>query len=183
VNRDVAVLFVEIAAPPTNLLGPALVRNLVTLIRGAEADDGTKVLVWSSADPDYFISHVEVTKVKEDHEEAAKLNGEPTIALLFRHLSSSRLVSIAQIEGRVRGAGCEFVLACVMRFAARGSAVFSQMEAAFGLIPGGGAAQSLTRLMGRGRALEVMLSALILERVLAGTPLETQSLYACARLY
>ncbi|WP_458764975.1 enoyl-CoA hydratase/isomerase family protein [Cupriavidus basilensis] len=160
VNRDGAVLFVEISAPPMNLLGPALVRDLVTLIRDAEADHGTKVLVFSSADPGYFISHVDVTKVKEYREEAAKLTGEPSIALLFRHLSASRLVSIAQIEGRVRGAGSEFVLACDMRFAARETGVFSQMEAAFGLIPGGGAAQSLTRLMGRGRALEVMLSAL-----------------------
>lgn len=160
VNREGAVLFVQIAAPPMNLLGPELVRDLVTLIRDAEADELTKVLVFSSADPDYFIPHVDVTKVKEYREEAAKLTGEPSIALLFRHLSSSRLVSIAQIEGRVRGAGSEFVLACDMRFAARESAVFSQMEAAFGLIAGGGAAQSLSRLMGRGRALEVMLGAL-----------------------
>jgi enoyl-CoA hydratase/carnithine racemase len=159
VNREGAVLFIEIAAPPMNLLGPALVRDLVTLIQNAEADDDTKVLVFRSADPDYFISHVDVTKVKEYREEAAKLTGEPSIALLFRHLSASRLVSIAQIEGRVRGAGSEFVLACDMRFAACETAVFSQMEAAFGLIPGGGAAQYLTRLMGRGRALEVMLSA------------------------
>ncbi len=65
----------------------------------------------------------------------------------------------AQIEGRVRGAGSEFVLACDMRFAARESAIFSQMETAFGLLPGGGAAQHLTRIMGRARALEVMLSA------------------------
>ncbi|WOD15599.1 hypothetical protein [Paraburkholderia kirstenboschensis] len=67
-----------------NLLGPALVRDRVTLIRNAEADDITKVLVFRSADPDYFISHVDVTKVKEYREEAAKLTGEPSIALLFR---------------------------------------------------------------------------------------------------
>ena len=78
---------------------------------------------------------------------------------MFRHLSASRLVTIAQIEGRVRGAGSEFVLACDMRFAARETAIFGQFEPAFGVIPGGGAAQHLARLMGRGRALEVMLSA------------------------
>ncbi len=68
-------------------------------------------------------------------------------------------MTIAQIEGRVRGAGSEFVLACDMRFAARESAIFSQNEAAFGLLAGGGLAQHLARLMGRSRALEVMLSA------------------------
>ena len=68
-------------------------------------------------------------------------------------------MTIAQIEGRVRAAGSEFVLACDMRFAARESAIFGQFEPAFGLLPGGGAAQHLTRLMGRARALEVMLSA------------------------
>jgi enoyl-CoA hydratase/carnithine racemase len=79
--------------------------------------------------------------------------------MLFRHLSASRLVTIAQIEGRVRGVGSEFVLACDMRFAARESAIFGQFEPAFGVIPGAGAAQHLARLMGRARALEVMLSA------------------------
>jgi hypothetical protein len=64
--------------------------------------------------------------IKEYREEAAKLTGEASITLLFRHLSASRLVTIAQIEGRVRGAGSEFVLACDMRFAARESAIFSQ---------------------------------------------------------
>src|ERR1700759_1741745 len=160
VRKEGAVLFVEIAAPPMNLLGPELVRDLVSLILGSEADSACQVLVFSSADPDYFIAHVDVSQIQQYRAEAAKLTGEPSIALLFRHLSASRLVSIAQIEGRVRGAGSEFVLACDMRFAARESAVFSQMEPAFGLIPGGGGAQFLTRLMGRGRALEVMLSAL-----------------------
>ena len=153
------MLFAEIAAPPMNLLGPELVRDLVSLIQQAEADDAFKVLVFKSADPDYFISHVDVTRIKEYREEAAKLTGEASIALLFRHLSASRLVTIAQIEGRVRGAGSEFVLACDMRFAARESAIFGQPEPAFGLIPGGGGAQHLARLMGRARALEVMLSA------------------------
>jgi enoyl-CoA hydratase/carnithine racemase len=159
VTGDRGVLFADIAAPPMNLLGPELVRDLVTLIRAAEGDDAVQVLVFKSADPHYFISHVDVTRIAEYRAEAAKLTGEASIALLFRRLSASRLVSIAQIEGRVRAAGSEFVLACDMRFAARETAVFAQFEPAFGQVPGGGAAQHLTRLMGRGRALEVMLSA------------------------
>jgi enoyl-CoA hydratase/carnithine racemase len=159
VRDEGGVLFVDIAAPPMNLLGPALVRDLVSLIQRAEADDAVRVVVFKSADPDYFISHVDVTRINEYRADAAKLAGEPSIALLFRHLSASRLVSIAQIEGRVRAAGSEFVLACDMRFAARESAIFSQFEPAFGLLPGGGGAQHHVRLMGRARALEVMLSA------------------------
>jgi enoyl-CoA hydratase/carnithine racemase len=159
VIKEGAVVFAEIKAPPMNLLGPELVRDLVSLIKQAEADDALKVLVFKSADPDYFISHVDVTRIKEYREEAAKLTGEPSIALLFRHLSASCLVTIAQIEGRVRGAGSEFVLACDMRFAARESAIFGQFEPSLGVIPGGGAVQHLKRLMGRARALEVLLSA------------------------
>jgi enoyl-CoA hydratase/carnithine racemase len=109
-----------------NLLGPALVRDLVSLIQRAEADDAVRVIVFRSADPDYFISHVDVTRIGEYRQEAAKLTGEASIGLLFRHLSASRVVTIAQIEGRVRGAGSEFVLACDMRFAARESAIFGQ---------------------------------------------------------
>ena len=159
VCREGAVLLVDIAAPPMNLLGPEPVRDLVSLIQRAEADDSVRVLVFRSADPDYFIAHVDVTQIPQYRAEAAKLTGEASIAMLFRHLSASRLVSIAQIEGRVRAAGSEFVLACDMSFAARESAIFAQFEPAFGAVPGGGAVQHLTRLMGRGRALEVMLSA------------------------
>jgi enoyl-CoA hydratase/carnithine racemase len=159
VRTDGAVLFAEIDAPPMNLLGPELVRDLVALIQRAEADTTFRVLVFTSADPDYFISHVDLSRVAEYRAEAAKLTGEASIALLFRHLSASRLVTIAQIEGRVRSAGSEFVLACDMRFAARESAIFAQFEAAFGQIPGGGATQYLARLIGRARALEVLLSA------------------------
>jgi enoyl-CoA hydratase/carnithine racemase len=153
------VLHARILAPPMNLLGPELVRDLVTLIQRAEADETVKVIVFSSGDPDYFISHVDLTKVQEYRLEAAKLTGVASIALLFRHISASRLVTIAQIEGRVRSGGSEFALACDLRFAARETAVFAQFESAFGQLPGGGAAQHLARLLGRSRALEVLLSA------------------------
>jgi len=159
VRREGGVLFVEIWAPPMNLLGPELVRDLVSLIQRVEADDTCHVIAFKSGDPDYFISHVDVTRIKENREAAAKLGGTPSIGLMLHHLSTSRLVTIAQIEGRVRGVGSEFILACDMRFAARESAIFGQFEPSFGVIPGAGGAQHLARLMGRGRALEVMLSA------------------------
>ena len=159
VLREGPVVFVDIAAPPMNLIGPELVRDLVSLIQLSERDASVRVVVWRSADPEYFISHVDVTRVREYREEAVPLIGEASLGLLFRYLSTSRLVTIAQIEGRVRGAGSEFVLACDMRFAAIESAVFGQFEAALGATPGGGAVQHLVRLMGRGRALEVLLSA------------------------
>ena len=158
-REDGAVLFAEIAAPPMNLLGPELVRDLVSLIEGAEAEEAVRVLVLTSADPDYFISHVDLTRIAEYRQEAAKLVGEASIGLLFRRLSASRLVTIAQVEGRARGAGNEFVLACDMCFAARESAIFGQPEQALGAIPGAGGVQHLVRLLGRARALEVLMSS------------------------
>jgi len=85
VRKERAVLFVEISAPPMNLLGPGLVRDLVSLIQQAETDNGVQVVV-----PDYSISHVDVTRIKQHRDEVAKLTGEASIALLFRHLSASR---------------------------------------------------------------------------------------------
>jgi enoyl-CoA hydratase/carnithine racemase len=158
-RREGGVIFAEIAAPPMNLLGPSLVRDLVSLIKRTETDDTVRVLVFTSADPDYFISHVDVTEVQEYRREAVTLAGEASIGLLFRRLSVSHLVSIAQIEGRVRGAGNEFVLACDLRFGARESAVFAQPEVGLGAVPGAGGIQHLTRAMGRARALEVILNA------------------------
>ncbi|MDE1147111.1 MAG: enoyl-CoA hydratase/isomerase family protein [Azospirillaceae bacterium] len=154
-----AALFVTIDTPPMNLLGPALVRDLVRLITLLDRGEPYKVVVFKSADPDFFISHVDVTQIAAYRQEAAKLTGEASIALLFRRLAQTKAVTIAQVEGRTRGAGSEFVLNCDMRFAARGRAFFAQNEAGLGLVPGGGGAQHLVRMLGRGRALEVMLSA------------------------
>lgn len=153
------VLFAQIDSPPINLIGPALIQDLVTLIPKLEEIDGPRVVVFSSADPDFFIPHVDMTKIDDYRKVAATLVGEPSIGLLFRRMSLSKAVTIAQISGRARGAGSEFALACDMRFASRERAIFGQIEAGFGLSPGAGAIQHLTRLMGRGRALEALLSS------------------------
>lgn len=158
-REEGAVLFVEIDSAPMNLLGPALVRDLVSLIEVLDRGEPYRVVVFSSADADFFIPHVDVTKVREYREEAARLTGEPSIGLLFRRLSQTRAVTIAQIEGRVRGAGSEFMLACDMAFAATETAIFAQNEGGFGVVPGAGGVQHLVRRLGRSRALEVMLGA------------------------
>src|SRR5712691_2754696 len=88
VHQDRAVLLVEISAPPMNLLGPELVCDVVSVIQQAEADNAVQVIVFKSADPDYFISHVDVTRIKENREPATKLTGEPSLGLLFRYLSA-----------------------------------------------------------------------------------------------
>ena len=153
------VLFAAIDSPPINLLGPELVRDLVSLIRLLDTGETYKVVVFSSANPDFFIPHVDVTKIAEYREVAAQLTGEPSLSLLFRRLSETKAITIAQIAGRVRGAGSEFALACDMRFASREKAVFGQLEAAFGQVAGSGAVQHLTRALGRGRAFEVLTSS------------------------
>ncbi|SNS44325.1 Enoyl-CoA hydratase/carnithine racemase [Granulicella rosea] len=156
---DGKVLFVEIDAPPLNMLGPELVGDLVELIQVLDQGAPYSVVVFSSANPNFFIAHVDTTKIKEYRAAAAALTGEPSIALLFRRLSKTKAVTIAQIEGRVRGAGSEFIMACDLRFGARETAIFNQNEGGMGVLPGGGATQYLSRLMGRGRALEVLLTA------------------------
>jgi enoyl-CoA hydratase/carnithine racemase len=159
IRADAGVLFVQINSPPINLLGLVLVTDLVSLIEHLDKGDRYRVVVFSSADPEYFIPHVDVTKVAEYRHAAARLTGEPSLALLFRRLSETKAITIAQIAGRVRGGGSEFALACDMRFASRERAIFGQLEVALGVIPGGGAVQHLARLMGRARALEVIASA------------------------
>ncbi|MFA6083497.1 enoyl-CoA hydratase/isomerase family protein [Mucilaginibacter sp.] len=159
IREEQAVLFASIDNPPINLLGPGLVRDLVSLIRILDQGDKYKVVVFSSANPNYFIPHVDVTKIAEYRAIAAELVGEPSLSLLYRRLSETKAVTIAQIAGRVRGAGSEFVLACDMRFASKEKAIFGQLEAAFGQVPGSGGVQHLTRLMGRGRAFEVITSS------------------------
>jgi enoyl-CoA hydratase/carnithine racemase len=160
-RSDEGVLNVVIDAPPLKLIGPALVRDLVTLLRELEADADTRVMVLESADPEYFVAHVDLTKVAEYTAEAAKAGGpeDASLGMLWHKLSELPVVTIAKLRGRARGAGSELALACDMRFAARENAVLGQPEVGFGATPGAGAIQHLARLLGRGRAMEVILGA------------------------
>ncbi len=142
---------VTFSNPPINLFVPTTIVELGALMTDLEADPSVKVVVFQSANPDFFTAHLDVAKAAE----------RPGALGLWRdfvlRLSSAPVVSIAKIRGRTRGIGNEFVLACDMRFASR-HALFGQPEIGVGLVPGGGALEWLPRLVGRSRALEIVLS-------------------------
>ena len=160
-NDDERVVTVTIDAPPMNLIGPELVRDLVGLFNALESDPEVRVMVLESADPEFFVPHVDLTKVAEYTAEAAKAGGpeDASLGMLWRKLSELPVVTIAKLRGRARGAGSELALACDMRFAARENAVLGQPELGFGAPPGAGGVQHLARLLGRGRAMEALLGA------------------------
>lgn len=145
---------------PINTITATTVAELAELVGLIEADDDLKVVVFDSANPDFYLAHYDT---EHDPARTAALGVGPTgmhawIDLLVR-LSRAPVASIASIRGRTRGAGSEFVLACDMRFAARENTLIGQPEVGFGVVPGGGPMARLSRLVGRGRALEILLVA------------------------
>src|SRR6267154_386434 len=151
---------VTIDHPPLNIFGPEMLPQVNEIITAIETDEKVKVVVFDSAVEGFFLIHVDFLAKLDDlaHLPPGPSGLHPWPEMLVR-LSRSPVVSIALIRGRATGMGSELALACDMRFASREKAILSQFEVGAGLVPGGGPMAQLTRLMGRGRALEVILSA------------------------
>jgi enoyl-CoA hydratase/carnithine racemase len=158
VSHERGVATVTIDHPPMNLLDLALMADLERLGRELEADTDTRAAVFQSANPDYFIAHADVALIQRLPSEVPPKSDE----LSFFHQIVERYrtlpcATIGAIEGRARGGGSEFLLSLDMRFGAIGRCVLAQPEVALGILPGGSGTQRLPRLLGRGRALEVIL--------------------------
>jgi enoyl-CoA hydratase/carnithine racemase len=146
--------------PPVNIFGPKQVLLLNDIITTIETDPEVKVVVFDSAVDGFFITHYDFLAPLED---SLSIPPGPTglqaLPDMLVRLSRAPVVSIASIRGRATGVGSELALASDMRFASREKAILSQWEVGAGLVPGGGPMARLPRLMGRGRALEVLLGA------------------------
>lgn len=151
---------VTFAHPPINTITATTVEELGELVGLIEHDPDLNVVVFASANPDFYLAHYDA---EHDPSRTLALGVGPTgmhawLDLLVR-LSRAPVVSIASIRGRARGAGSEFVLACDLRFASRQNTLVGQFEVGMGVVPGGGPMARLSRCVGRGRALEILLVA------------------------
>jgi enoyl-CoA hydratase/carnithine racemase len=146
--------------PPLNILGPAELPRLIEILDQIEADPNVKVVVFDSALPDYFMAHYDLLKPLADSTGMAPgPTGMHPVPDFMVRLSRLRAVTIVSIRGRASGIGSEIALAADMRFASREKAILSQFEVGAGFPPGGGPTARLPRLVGRGRALEILIGA------------------------
>src|SRR5438128_5849232 len=145
--------------PPLNIVGVGMFEGLQDLLARMEASPSLRVVVFESANPDFYLAHLDLTGKTGNITTAVGPSGLPILLDTFVRLTRSPVVSIAKIRGCVRGASSEFVLGCDMRFASRENTRLGQPEVGVGLHPGGGGAERLPHLVGRGRALEIILGA------------------------
>jgi len=153
------LVVVTINNPPINIFTTALFAELNAFTEELQRDKNATVVVFKSADPDFFIAHYDVSNIREfpvdqPAEKSYELNAFHAMCERVRNMDK---VSIAQIEGRVGGGGSEFSMSMDMRFGVLGKTKINQMEIPLGILPGGTGTQRLPRLVGRGRAMEVVL--------------------------
>src|ERR1700742_111921 len=141
--------------PPLNVVDSGVFEGLQALLARMDAPPDLRVAVFESANPEFYLAHFDMTGRSASVANTIGPSGLPIPTDALVRLTKSTVVSIAKIRGRVRGVGSEFVLACDMRFASRENAILGQPEVGAGVIPGGGAAERLPLLVGRGRALEI----------------------------
>jgi enoyl-CoA hydratase/carnithine racemase len=145
--------------PPFNIADAAIFAGLQELLARMDDSPSLRVVVFESSIPDFYLSHFDLTGNTGNITTAVGPSGLPILIDTFVRLTKSPVVSIAKIRGCVRGVSSEFVLACDMRFASRENTLLGQPEVGVGVHPGGGGAERLPHLVGRGRALEIVLSA------------------------
>jgi enoyl-CoA hydratase/carnithine racemase len=145
--------------PPFNIMDATIYESLQDLLVRMDTNPSLRVVVFESASPDFYLAHFDLTGKIGNIMSAVGPSGLPILMDTFVHLTKSPVVSIAKIRGCVRGVSSEFVLACDMRFASSENTRLGQPEVGVGLHPGGGGAERLPHLVGRGRALEIILGA------------------------
>ena len=160
VRKSEAYWKVTFANPPLNLIGPDQVRELGRIIDEIEADPRVQVVVFDSDVPGSFINHYDLLQPLEA---STRLPAGPTgmhpVPDFMVRLSKLSAITIVSIRGRASGIGSELALAADMRFASRERGVISQFEVGAGFVPGGGPMARLPRLVGRGRAIEILIGA------------------------
>lgn len=159
VEIDDGVAFATIDAPPMNVMVRQLFGDLAKFGNAVAEDADVRVVVLRSADPDFFIAHFDVASIltypsEGEPERAPELGGFHRMCETYRTMPKA---TIAEIGGRVGGGGNELAMSCDMRFGVIGKTIINQMEVPLGILPGGTGTQRLPRLVGRGRAMEIIL--------------------------
>ena len=159
IERGVA--FATIDNPPINLMTVPLFMDLMRFAEEVAGDDDVRAVVLRSDNPDFFIAHFDVEAILEfptdkpaERTENVEDNAFHSMCEVYRTMPKPTIV---ELSGRVGGGGSELISSCDMRFGALGKAIMSQPEVAIGILPGGGGTQRLHRLLGRSRALEMIL--------------------------
>ncbi|MGI5439861.1 enoyl-CoA hydratase/isomerase family protein [Streptomyces shenzhenensis] len=158
---DAGVARITLDNPPVNVLSGTLIRELHDVLGKMRDDRSVRVIVFSSANPEFFIAHVDIHILDEldELQEIADRNPDANlfqgVGELLRHQPQ---VTIVKLAGKARAGGAEFIAAADMTFAARETAGIGQTEVLMGIVPGGGGTQYLRERVGRNRALELLLT-------------------------
>ncbi|MBT4160538.1 MAG: enoyl-CoA hydratase/isomerase family protein [Gammaproteobacteria bacterium] len=161
VSIDEGVAFATIHSPPINIMDPEMFNDLDQFTAEVEVDDDVKAVVMQSADPDFFIAHYDLnTLLQVDISQEPKLQSElHPFHVMCERMRTMPKATIAKIAGRVGGGGSEFASSFDMRYGVIGKTQVCQMEVGLGILPGGSGTQRIPRLVGRGRALEIILGS------------------------
>lgn len=158
---DKGVMFATIDNPPVNVMTLQLYEDLVAFTAEVEQDDAVNVVVFQSADPDFFIAHFDITLIQMFPTDSPAVRSETSsdFHLMCERVRTMPKATIVKMAGRAGGGGNEFAASCDMRFGVKGKTIINQMEVALGILPGGTGTQRLPRLVGRGRAMEICLGS------------------------